>query len=216
MLEFLQIMVRTGFLYLIILLVFRIMGKREIGELSLLDLVVFMMIADIAVLGIEKNEDSLWDALIPIITLSIIQITLAFVSLKWPFLRTAIDGKPSIIIHQGKIDKKAMSKVRYNFNDLLMQLREQNVEKMSDAEFAILEPSGKLSVYIKELNEIDEKPGPIFPLIQDGMIQKENLKELGKSENWLIQELAKKGFTDVKQILFCSIEDGELFINEHD
>lgn len=212
-LENLEIMGRTGLLYLIILLVFRIMGKREIGELSLLDLVVFMMIADIAVLGIENDGDNLWESLIPIITLSIIQITLAFISLKWPFLRKIIDGKPSIIIHKGKIDKKTMRKLRYNFDDLLMQLREQHIDKLSDIELAILEPSGKLSIYKKRLNKRNEKPGPILPLIQDGIIERENLKEIGKSESWLIDELFKKGYPDVERILFCSLEDGELFIN---
>ncbi len=216
MLEFIEVMGRTCLIYLIILFVFRIMGKREIGELSLLDLIVFMMMADIAVIAIENHNDSMWKSILPIATLSIIQIILAIISLKSPFIRKLIDGKPSIIIHKGKIDKNAMRKLRYNFDDLLMQLRDQQIEKMSDVEYAILEPSGNLSIYKIESNKQKSKPGLIFPLIQDGTIQKENLKELGKSESWLIQELDKKGYKDVKQILFCSIEDGELFINNDD
>lgn len=216
MLEYLEIMGRTAVLYLVILLVFRIMGKREIGELSLLDLIVFMMMADIAVIAIENKSGSLLDSIIPIVSLLIIQVSLAFISLKWPFFRDLIDGKPSIIIHKGKIDKNAMRKLRYNFDDLLTQLRDQQVEKMSDIEYAIFEPSGKLSVYQKESNKTNKQQAPIFPLIQDGMIQKQNLKEVGKSESWLIQELEKKGYKNAKQILFCGLEDGELFINDAD
>ncbi len=213
MLEFIEVMGRTCLIYLIILFVFRIMGKREIGELSLLDLIVFMMMADIAVIAIENHNDSMWKSILPIATLSIIQIILAIISLKSPFIRKLIDGKPSIIIHKGKIDKNAMRKLRYNFDDLLMQLRDQQIEKMSDVEYAILEPSGNLSIYKKESNKKESEPAPILPLIQDGMVQNENLKEVGKSESWLIQELDKKGYKDVKQILFCSLEDGELYIN---
>ncbi|QFK73326.1 DUF421 domain-containing protein [Pradoshia sp. D12] len=213
LLEYLEIIGRTSLLYVIILLVFRIMGKREIGELSLLDLVVFMMMADIAVIAIENPDDSMWKAILPIAVISIIQIILAFISLKVPFIRKLIDGKPSIIIHNGKIDKNAMRMLRYNFDDLLIQLRDEEVEKMSDVEFAIFEPSGKLSIYKKKSIKKNKQPGPIFALIQDGVIQKQNLREIGKSESWLIQELAKKGYTDVKQILFCSLEDDDLYIN---
>ncbi len=216
MLEFLEIMGRTGLIYLIILFVFRIMGKREIGELSLLDLIVFMMMADIAVIAIENPNDGMWKSILPIATLSVIQIMFAFIALKWPVFRKLVDGKPSIIIHEGRIDKNAMRKLRYNFDDLLMQLRNEQVEKMSDVEYAIFEPSGKLSIYKKESNKKNSKPGLIFPLIQDGIIQNQNLKEIGKSESWLTQELDKKGYSNPKQILFCSIEDGELFIIKQD
>ena len=212
MVEFLEIMARTGLLYLIILLVFRIMGKREIGEISLLDLVVFMMMADIAVIAIENHNDTVWKSIVPIAALSIIQIILARLSLKWPVFRKMIDGKPSIIIQNGKIDKNAMRKLRYNFDDLLMQLRDQQVEKMSDVKYAILESSGKLSIYKTDSDNKNSKPAPIFPLIQDGIIQKENLKEIGKTESWLAQELAKKGHKDIKRVFFCSLEDDDLFI----
>ena len=216
MVNYLEMMGRTVILYLVILLVFRIMGKREIGELSLLDLIVFMMMADIAVIAIENTDGALWNSIVPIITLLIIQVTLAVISLRWPIIRKLIDGKPAIIIHKGKIDKNAMRKLRYNFDDLLMQLRDQQVEKMSEVEYAILETSGKLSIYTKSDPNGTMKPAPIFPLIEDGTIQEQNLREIGKSESWLKEELAKKGYPDVTKILFCSLEDGELFINNND
>ena len=212
MLTYLEMMGRTIILYLVILLVFRIMGKREIGELSLLDLIVFMMMADIAVIAIENTNGALWNSIVPILALLLIQVTLALISLRWPVIRKLIDGKPAIIIHKGKIDKNAMRKLRYNFDDLLMQLRDQQVEKMSEVKFAILESSGKLSIYKTDSNNKNSKPAPIFPLIQDGIVQKQNLKEIGKSESWLAQELAKKGHKDIKQIFFCSLEDGDLFV----
>lgn len=114
---------RTIVLYFIILVIFRLMGKREIGELSILDLVVSIMIAEIAVLAIENVKDKLLHTIVPIVVLMIIQVSLAFISLKSQKIRQLLDGKPTIIIKQGKIDERAMRSQRYNFDDLLMQLR---------------------------------------------------------------------------------------------
>lgn len=111
---------RTVFLYFLILLIFRLIGKREIGELSILDLVVFVMIAELAVVGIEDTKDPLLHTILPIGVLLIIQISLAYLSLKSDVIRHLIDGKPTIIINQDKIDERAMRSQRYNFDDLLM------------------------------------------------------------------------------------------------
>lgn len=140
---------RTIVLYFIILVIFRLMGKREIGELSILDLVVSIMIAEIAVLAIENVKDKLLHTIVPIVVLMIIQVSLAFISLKSQKIRQLLDGKPTIIIKQGKIDERAMRSQRYNFDDLLMQLRENNIDRISDVSYAILESSGKLSI-VKE------------------------------------------------------------------
>lgn len=137
---------RTIVLYFIILVIFRLMGKREIGELSILDLVVSIMIAEIAVLAIENVKDKLLHTIVPIVVLMIIQVSLAFISLKSQKIRQLLDGKPTIIIKQGKIDERAMRSQRYNFDDLLMQLRENNIDRISDVSYAILESSGKLSI----------------------------------------------------------------------
>lgn len=212
--DFLTIIWRTLFLYVLIFLVFRIMGKREIGELSLLDLVVFIMIADIAVIGIENYDEAVFNAILPISILFIIQMTVAFASLKIPFLRKVIDGEPTVLIYNGIINQKAMRKLRYNLEDLLMQLRENGVRKISEVEFGIVEASGKLSVYEFTENSIisKPKPAPIITLIQDGRVIQDNLHGVGKSEGWLMEELKSSGHPDIKSVFLCTLEDDHLRI----
>lgn len=215
--EYLIILLRTLFLYSLILLIFRLMGKREIGELSILDLVVYIMIAEMASLAIENTKDPLINTLLPIIILVIIQITLAILSLKSKRFRDLVDGKPTVIINNGKIDERAMKAQRYNFDDLLLQLREKDVGNIADVEFAILEPSGKLSIFQKNQSGQDgsqqEDGNLALPLIIDGEIQEENLKLINKSKKWLLEQLNKKGHKDPKAISFCSYQNGKFFVD---
>ncbi|MGX6442880.1 DUF421 domain-containing protein [Neobacillus sp. K501] len=209
--DYLIILARTILYYVVILIIFRLMGKREIGELSILDLVVFVMIGEMAVVGIADTEKSLLLTIVPMILLMIIQIIMAIVSLKSKRFRDLIDGKPTVIINRGKIDEDAMRKQRYNFDDLMTQLREKDIRSIADVEFAILESSGSLSV-IEKLQ--DSKEGDItIPLIVDGMIEEENLSRINKTNLWLRQELKKKGYRDLKKISFCSYENGKFFVD---
>jgi uncharacterized membrane protein YcaP (DUF421 family) len=212
------ILLRTVFLYLFILTTFRLMGKREIGELSVLDLVVFIMLAEIASLAIEDTNKSLLNSILPMVGLVGMQILFAIISLKSKRFRDLIDGRPTIIINKGKIDEVAMKKQRYNFDDLLVQLREKDIRSISDVDFAILETSGKLSVFKKEPQgkEHTSQGELTLPLIIDGNIQEENLERINKTISWLKQELKKKGAPDIRKISFCSYEQGEFFIDKID
>ncbi|WP_231505664.1 DUF421 domain-containing protein [Bacillus sp. EB01] len=218
--EHLELLLRTIFLYLVILITFRLMGKREIGELSVLDLVVFIMLAEIASMAIENTEDSIFHSLIPMLGLVGIQIVFAYVSLKSKWFRDLIDGRPTIIINKGNIDEKAMKKQRYNFDDLLVQLREKDIRNISDVEFAILETSGKLSVFKKEPKgngKRDHSKGDLtMPLIIDGNIQEENLRRINKSKDWLLEELNKKSDLQLKEVSFCSYDQGKLYVDIND
>ncbi|KPB05142.1 DUF421 domain-containing protein [Bacillus sp. CHD6a] len=214
--EYILIIARTIFLYFLILFIFRVMGKREIGELSVLDLVVFIMIAEMAVMAIENPKDPLIHSLLPMFLLMGIQIMLAFVSLKSERVRDLIDGKPSVIINNGKIDEEAMRKQRYNFDDLLVQLREKNVKNVADVEFAILEHSGKLSVFEKKKEEgalAGEEDSMNLPLIMDGVIQEEHIQNIGKTNLWLRQQLRALGYKDIQKISYCSYDNGVFFID---
>jgi len=203
---------RTIFMYFTILVIFRLMGKREIGELSILDLVVFIMIAEMGIIAIENTEESIFKTIIPMFVLMGIQIVLAFISLKSKRVRDLIDGRPSVIIQNGKIDEKEMKRQRYNFDDLLLQLRENEVKNIADVEFAILEPSGKLSVFKKEKDS--NVGGYAVPLILDGEIQEENLRKMNQTIDWLTQKLHSKGYKDIKNISFCSYYNGKFYIDE--
>lgn len=192
------------------------MGKREIGQLSVLDFVVSIMIAELAVISIENIRTPMMNTIVPILVLCVIQITLAWVSLKSENLRKMIDGKPSVLINKGKIDEDEMRKQRYNFDDLMIQLRQSNIRNVSDVEFAILEPSGKLSVLEKTEKEkqypsYEEKVNLPLPLILDGKVQSEHLERINKTPLWLRQELRKLGYRDIKKISFCSLNDNQTF-----
>jgi uncharacterized membrane protein YcaP (DUF421 family) len=210
---YLSIFFRTIFMYLVILIVFRLMGKREVGELGILDMVVFVMIGEMAVLSIEKSDESLLKTLVPIMVLMLIQLLFSYLTLKSQMFRNIVDGKPSLIINKGKVDEKAMKKQRYNFDDLLTQLREQNIINIHDVEYAILETNGQLSVIEKDKISLPMKSGP-YPLILDGIIQKDGLLLINKSHQWLDQELKKKGYDDEKSISFCCYLNGKLYVDD--
>lgn len=207
--DYIIVLLRTLFLYFLILFIFRLMGKREIGELSVFDLVVNIMIAEMAVMAIDETKIEMTKAILPIILLMIIQVSMARLSLKSKKFRDLVDGSPTIIINQGQVDEVAMRKQRYNFDDLLQQLREKNIRNITDVEFAILEPSGKLSVFEKEKEEGDLT----LPLIIDGKVQIDHLNRVNKTELWLRQSLKQRGYQDVKKISFCSFQNGEFYID---
>ncbi|WP_258264618.1 DUF421 domain-containing protein [Rossellomorea sp. SC111] len=209
--EYFIIILRTLFLYVMIIFIFRIMGKREIGELSILDLVVFMMIAEMAVMAIEEPEDPIIHTVLPMGIIVLVQILFAWFSLRSKSFRELLDGKPTVIIHNGKIDDKAMKKQRYNYDDLLLQLREKDIFNVADVEFAILEPSGKLSVLQKD----KKTPHSLtLPLILDGQVQTTHLDMIGKTSFWLRKELRERGFKNVQEISFCSFQNGQFYIDE--
>ncbi|RAN90790.1 hypothetical protein B5P41_04745 [Bacillus sp. SRB_28] len=213
--EWVSIIGRTMLLYIIILIIFRLMGKREIGELSVLDLVVFIMLGEMAVVAIENTDKSLWHQLVPMTFLMCIQIILSVISLKFQRFRHLIEGEPAILVNAGKIDEKKMRKQRYNIDDLLMQLREQGIGDVRDVEYAILEPSGKLSVFQKQKSKKSKNDTPIFtlPLIIDGEIQYNHLQMIEHTNEWLVEKLNKLGYKDVKQIVYCSFQNGQFFVD---
>ncbi|VEF47667.1 YrbG protein [Bacillus freudenreichii] len=209
--DFIVIILRTVVLYAIILVIFRLMGKREIGELSVLDLVIFIMIGEMAVIAIEQHKDPIMHTIVPMAVLLIIQVGMAYFSLRSRKFRSLIDGRSSVIIERGKINEKEMKRHRYNFDDLLMQLRLKDINNIADVEFAILETSGQLSVFKKENNK---KAGSVtIPLIIDGEIQQDGLKESNKSEQWLRRELGTRGHKNIENISFCSFQDGKFFVD---
>lgn len=210
------IIMRTIISYILIIVIFRLMGKREIGELSILDLVVFIMLGDIAVIAIEKHDKPFFHIILPMVILLLLQIVLSFISLKSSKFRKVLDGTPSIIINNGKIDEKIMRKQRYNFDDLLTQLREQGIIDVNEVQFAILETSGKLSVMKREENKKLTASETAYPLIIDGLVQQKSLEQIGQNEFWLRQQLKKHGFEDPKQISLCTYSNDEFYIDKND
>ena len=182
---FIYFLFKTIFLYFFIVTAYRIMGKKEVGELSIIDLIVTILIADFAAICIENYNKSFLVSLIPIVTIVIMQIGLSYFSLKSNKFRNLIEGKPSVIIKAGKICFKEMSKIRYSLDDLISQLRDKGIKSIEEVDYAVLENSGTLSVFPNEKNYP-------MPIILDGVIDYNVLKEINKTSLWLHKILADR------------------------
>lgn len=176
---------KTTVLYFYIIICYRVMGKKEVGKLSIIDLIVSVLIAELAAISIEEHEKSILVSVIPIAILVIIQLIFGYITLKSPKIRTLLDGNPTLLINKGKINFKEMGKLRYSLDDLVAQLREQQVKNIETVNYAILENNGKLSVF----TDNNEYP---LPIIMDGVINQQALIDMNKNVNWVNNILKKK------------------------
>lgn len=204
--DILIVLFRTLLFYVIIAFVYRFMGKREVGELSIMDLIVSILIAELAAIAIDKYKTNLLITIIPIIALVIVQIVVAKISLKSPEIREKIEGIPSVIINRGKLNFKEMLKQRYNLDDLLTQLREKSIKSIEEVDYAILETSGKLSVFLKD----KERNYPL-PVILDGEIDYDTLTQIGKDSKWLDKKLADEKI-EVENVFYAFYKNNNLFL----
>ncbi|WP_347488427.1 DUF421 domain-containing protein [Desulfoscipio sp. XC116] len=217
----LLIIIRTLILYIAVVTVMRIMGKREIGQLQPFELVVALMIADLAAIPMQNTGIPLLSGIIPIIILMTAQVTLSYVSMKSLKARGVICGKPSVVVANGKLVEAELRYLRYNVNDLLEQLRAKSYPNLADVEFAILETNGQLSVIPKsqkralQPEDLQIKTlyeGMPLTLIIDGQLNEQNLRKVNLTREWLITELRKFGINDFKKVFFASLDTaGKLF-----
>lgn len=205
--NFVMIILRTILIYFLVAAIFRVMGKREVGQLGTFDLVVFILIAELVAMALEYKNNFLFN-LIPVIILALIQIIISKISLKNTKFRRLIDGKPVIIIKKGIINFKNMVDQRYTLDDLLLQLREKDIRSIDEVEYAILEINGKLSVFKKD--DKDKKTYPL-PIILDGKVEFENLYAINKTKKWLLNTLLEKEIS-AEDIFYAFSKEGELYI----
>lgn len=217
------VVIRTLILYAVVTISVRIMGKRQIGEMQPSELVVAIMISDLASVPMQAIEIPLLSGIIPVFTLIVAEVFMAVLSLKSKTARRIITGEPSIIIYNGHINEKELSRQRFNLNDLLEQLRISGYPDLSEVEVAVLETNGQLSIIPKaeargvtvrdlRLENVLRESLP-FMLISDGEINQSELKRSGKDEKWLKKELKKQKINSVKEVFAASLDinDG-LFI----
>lgn len=202
---------RAVIMYFVLFLIMRLMGKREVGNLSVFDLVISFMLASLSSVVLEEDA-SLMKAIVPITTLGLLQVFLAWISLKSKKFRDFIDGEPTVIVKDGKLLDHNMAKIRYNVDDLMTQLREKKIASVSDVEFAILETSGKLSVFPK-LTTPTLFRLPI-PVIIEGKVQLRGLEQTNRSVSWLKLEIMRRGYSEFRDIYYASIDnEGKLFVD---
>lgn len=188
------------------------MGKREVGQLGIIDLIVSILIAELAVLSIDELKRSIFISIIPILTLTLLQTALAYFSLKKPKFRILLDGNPSLIIKKGKVNFKEMTKQKYNLDDLLVQLREKGFKSIEEIEYAILENNGTLSVFAYEDRKDNYLP---LPLILDNKIQEDTLKHLHKDSKWVLNLLDKRNI-NIEDVFYAFYKDKNIFIIKND
>ena len=211
--EYIKIILRVCFFYFFIILIYRLMGKREVGQLGIVDLIVSILIAELVAISIEDASKSILTSVIPIICLVILQIILSYTSLKSDLIRGLLDGNPTFIIRNGKINYKEMIKQKYNLDDLLTQLREKGQRNIEDIEYAILENNGTLSVFPYS-DKKSKSPLPM-PIILDGKIQVEAIREMNKDNSFIIS-LLKHNKLELKDVFYAFYKDKSVFVIKYD
>lgn len=199
------------------------MGKREVGQLSAFDLVVAIMIAELAAIPMDNTDIPLHMGILPILILVAAEIFLSKISLKNEKLRAFINGTPSIVIEKGVILQDELRKMRMNLNDLLGQIRLQKISNVDDIEYAIMETSGKVSVVLKpekqpvkceDLGINKTSTGLPIALITDGHLSNENLYRAKITEEWLQEYLKKQGYDSYADVFLASIDEkGSIYLS---
>lgn len=214
------ILVRTIIIYILVLFVMRFMGKREIGQMQPFELVIAMMIADLASTPMSEIGIPILYGIIPILGLLMMHIIISVINLKSIKMREIICGKPRILIYRGKIDETAMIQENFTINELQERLRVNNVSNLGDVEFAILETSGQISVVQKpakrnlrpeDLNITANYEGIAFDLVIDGKVMRDNLEKINKDYNWLVDEVGKFNMKPEEALVVVLNGDGTIF-----
>lgn len=224
MAEIAEVMLRTLGAFLAILILTRFLNKEQVGQLTFYEYVTGITIGSMAgTIAIDTEVKFLPD-LLGLVLWCFLTYMMGYLALVSRPARKLLEGQPTIVVHNGKILEENMAKLRYNVDDLLMQLRNKNAFNLHDVEFAVLEPNGQLSVLLKsqkrpitpeDLGLPTQYEGMSWDLISDGEILKDNLQKINLSEQWLRDELGKQGIFDLREVLYASIDSkGNLYVDK--
>ena len=211
---------RSIVLYIIVLIVMRLMGKREIGQLQPFELAISIMIADLATIPMTEIGIPIFNGIIPILGLLLMHLIISIINLKSLKGREIICGKPTILIYRGKIDEKALKKERFTINELQEKLRWNNIVNLGDVEYAILETSGEVTIIQKpekrgtipeDFNIKPDYEGIPYDLVIDGKIMNKNLKSIGKNYSWLKKQVEKFGIKPEEALVVTIDGKGQIF-----
>lgn len=215
---------RTLILYIFVVAALRIMGKRQLGELQPSELVVAIMISDLASIPISDKSLPIWEGIIPIVTLVLIELIFSVMGIKSEFFRTIITGRPAIIVREGNMQQDVLKKLRLSIDDLLEQLRLSGYSDISEVDTVMLETNGQISVIPKEISRPvtceDLKLSPKqthlpHTVIADGKIRESGLKSAGISREDVIKILKKRNINSPKEVFFMNItDDNKIFIEK--
>ena len=211
---------RSIVLYIIVLIVMRLMGKREIGQLQPFELAISIMIADLATIPMTDTGIPIGNGIVPILGLLIMHLLISLINLKSTKAREIICGKPSILIYRGKIQEKAMKRERFTINELQERIRGEKIVSLGDVEYAILETSGQITVIEKpnkrgtipeDFGIMPEYEGIPYDLVVDGKIMYKNLDLIEKDYDWLKKEVNRFGFNPEEALVVTIDGKGQIF-----
>jgi len=214
---------RAIVLYILVLFVMRLMGKREISQLQPFELAISIMIADLASIPMTEVGIPISNGIIPILGLLMMHLIISFINLKSNRAREIICGKPSLLIYRGRIDEKVLKKERFTINELQERLRGNNIVNIGDVEYAILETSGEVTIIQKpnkrntipeDFNIMPDYEGIPYDLVVDGNIMTENLQKIGKNYEWLKKEVSKFKIKPEDALIVTIDGKGQMFCQE--
>ena len=210
------ILIRTLIIYAFLLGMMRFMGKRQLGELELSELITALLLSEIASLPITNQDLPLTHALLPMLTVMFLEVLLSGLVLRFPLMKKLLAVRPAILIRKGKIDRNTLKSIRLSADELLSQLRLKNVTDPSDVAYAILEPNGQISVILRtaaqpptceNLSLHPRENGIMHLVVTDGMINEKNLGLAGKDKDWLTRYLEKQG-VNLNEVFLLMVDDG--------
>ena len=209
------ILFRTLILYVLLTLVIRLMGKRQVGELEMSELITTLLLSQIASLPITEPEIPLPYVILPVLLIVATEIVITFAKSRINLLKPIFEPKPSVIVNRGQIDQKEMAKMRITIGELLSEVRQQGYRDLCDVYYAILEENGKFSIIPKceseppsagDLGKAAQESGCALPLISDGVIDRENLRHMGKGEGWLYEICRERG-AEPRDVFLLTMND---------
>ena len=214
--------IRTLILYFCVIIALRLMGKRQIGELEPSELVITILVSELASVPMQDLGTPLFAGIIPIVTLISLEILVSFLCLKSDTLRRLFNGHPAVIIRSGKLDRRKMRELRVTVDEVLEALRENNIGAISDVKYGIIEPSGQLSYVLQTpqrpvtaemLNLSPQDSGVPLIIISDGKLIERNLRILNKTERDVEHQIKKAGLHQVHEVFLMTLDDcGNVFV----
>ena len=206
--KYIEIFIESFGTYILLVLMIRSLGKKEMSKLSVSDLIVFLIISELMTISIGNENVNFLQAALAVLVIVFMDKLFTLISLKSPFFKKMVEGHPTFIVFQGKLNQKKMASLKYSVDDLCHHLREQGIGSLSEVDFAVLETDGQLSVIETKNSEV-KAPAAI---ISDGQINYEILQLMNRDENWLIKKLKEAGIHDYHEVFYCVVEKERLFV----
>ena len=214
------ILFRTLIIYLILSVAMRLMGKRQIGELEVTDLVTTLLLSEIAALPITNTELPLSHALIPMITLLFLEIASSVVLIFFPRLKPLVSARPTVLMKKGELDQRALRSMRLSIDELMSEIRRQGFVSIEQIDCAILEKNGQITLLpkaehsapsLKDLGIRSEGDALMHIVYNNGAVSRAGLSLIGRSEAWLLDEIRKNGYEPKSLFCVSADERGHLY-----